>query len=1139
MKKFHHFTLRRWTAALLAALAFVSLPALAQKEPDGQPKPLVLHNVELHQVTFEEPVRVGYGEGAQYYQEALEIRVEVDSFPEADAEPALWVGEVAVRGHRIVRGERTFTLAFDAFEPETLPVGGCIQVGLAYTEPAECRFFFDPAEPTPGTPLAERILRSGLGKPDFHIWDDTAPAQQCSGGGIVIGPPYYDDVEVAFYDGRDRRIDVLEPGDSLTVELTGVPARRQIEIFVHDDTGHEWAYARLSADADGNVPPTVVWYNTGVIGTTSREIGHRPQVAFETFEEAYEYWAVHDLIVELRTDEGDFVQQVELPVAEQRTQPLLYPSNEDGVLMNAHDLERDRFFVTGTHYPAGATVLLFVVENRWAWNVDDPFTDLTGEEGTSDVTVVELAPGETSFTVEPWFSERLQSGRYDLISRVVQQSPDPRLVNAQAQTVQATDIISFGRDTAALMFEIINGHIVMEIAGRELNLLPWYNSSWFEFADVFERNETVYGAVDPTDFPSWHTGGEYAAYYVVEKPANYWYWDATNPPLTDISGPGGSSQIEVAQVKYGCINVTRTAIWPNPDPADCISEYTVVVEFGDTPASSASSYVTDGVYDKGTDFIDRYQETGFWVVDDPADCCTYDVGRYDHYDDVTTGTDPNRAFDFTALGFPLVRNWFTIRYPAQAPGGIGAALPAGSDRYPVVLFLHGRHPTCATGGWFNPSCPPGDRIASHRGYDYILDSLAKQGYIAISVDAYDIQPSNALANYEVRGRLMLEHLNRMRDWDSFGSDPWSGFFQGRIDMGNVGIVGHSRGGEGAIAAAEINVNEAITYGHLIRAVVAIAPTDQDAGTTWDVEHSPYLLLMAAADGDVPFQGLRAYDVAFATGALPQFEKVMPWVHGANHNFWNSVWTPGSGDPWASDDGSWVTGPRLTAAEQRRTGLSPITGFMHQHLKGVEPYRQIFTGKLPLSAMRNDMMHWSYQHDDRKTLDDFQGTPNTFVNSLGGTVSYPGSVTVTEGGFGSCSSHSTQGGTLSWSTSGDEYESELPSGQWDVSAYSHLSFRVTQILSGTLNPVGQDKNLIVRIVDGDGDFRKVHTVDFRDIPYPYERTPSNRPCVMKTVRIPLRTFAMNNSDVDLDDIRKVVIELPSTGYVGIDEVQFSQ
>ncbi len=1122
-------------------------PAQGQKDPDPKPKDFQIHAVELHAIEFETPARVGFGGDAVTYDAAVEIRLTIDAYDEGNAEPVLWVGDEELRGHRTSRQGDTYVLAFDAFEPQSLPEGGCLQLGYSRSEEGDCTFRYSSAAVTPGTALVDDRLAT-RGDPNPYQWDHTVQGPQCTSGVEVIGKPYYDNVQYALYDSQDRPIHEVQPGDTIAIELWNLPVRRQVQIHVVDERGQEWSYARLSANAEGHIPRTVFWFNTGVIGTTSRELRYRPDPAFVTFEEASKHWAGNRAYIELRTDDGELIQRHPLPIAPQRTQPLLYPSNAQGVLMNSMEVGKDRFYVTGMDYPAGSTVLLFVVDNRFSWQQGVHFQDLTGRGLESDVTIVQLAPGQTSFTVEAWGQGLPRRGRYDLISRVVSSAPNPATLNSQVQTFQSSDIASFGTDTAVALFEIINGHIVMEIAGRTLEGVHWSQASWFEFADVFERGEDVYGAVDPTDFPPTHMGGEYAMYYVVEKqPAAY--WDTATPPvLTDISGPGGTSQPEVALVKYSCINLTRTPIWPNAQPTgtNCgENEYQVIVEFGATPATSSGTYATDGVYNKGTDFIDRYPEEGFTVVDEPSSCCLHSVGRQDHYDDVTTGSDPNRAFDMTSLGFPLVRNWFTIRYPAQSPGGVGGTLPSGSDRYPVFLILHGRHRTCAAtfSGFFDPACAPADMVASHRGYDYILDALAKQGFIAISVDAYDIQPSNGLNNYEARGVLILEHLNRMEDWDLNGTDPWGGMFQNRIDMTKIAIAGHSRGGEGVVAAAEINVNMPGTYGHDIGPVIAIAPTDQQAGFDWEVLHTPYLGLIGAADGDVSnFQGFRPYDRAYPTGASNQSEKSLAWIYGANHNFWNTVWTPSFGiDPFASDDGASITGPRLTEAEQRQTGLSPIAGFVRQHLLGLKPYRQIFTGKLPLAAMPNEEMHWSYQHPDRQTMDDYENN-NVATNTLGGTVTYPAGVTVSEGGIGSCSFHdgSNGSGVVSWITDQDTYVSDVPTADQDVSQYSHLSFRITQVPDGgTLNPVDQDQKVLVRLVDTAGNQRWALTSEFRQIPYPYERSLSNRPCQMKTVRIPLRTFEMNNSDVDLTAIDRVEIILPDTGKVGIDDLHFTQ
>ncbi len=182
-------------------------------------------------------------------------------------------------------------------------------------------------------------------------------------------------------------------------------------------------------------------------------------------------------------------------------------------------------------------------------------------------------------------------------------------------------------------------------------------------------------------------------------------------------------------------------------------------------------------------------------------------------------------------------------------------------------------------------------------------------------------------------------------------------------------------------------------------------------------------MVGSADGDVSnLQGFRPWDDAFPTGSCPQHEKTVAYIHGANHNFWNTVWTPGSGDPYASDDGSFYSGNHLTAAQQRQTGLVPITGFVLQHLGGKDPYRQIFTGHLPIASMPNKFMHWSYQHPTHRVLDDFENG-NVALNTLGGTAVFPGSLTVTEGGVPSCSFHSwnNQTSEMTWLAGGDIYK----------------------------------------------------------------------------------------------------------------------
>ena len=46
---------------------------------------------------------------------------------------------------------------------------------------------------------------------------------------------------------------------------------------------------------------------------------------------------------------------------------------------------------------------------------------------------------------------------------------------------------------------------------------------------------------------------------------------------------------------------------------------------------------------------------------------------------------------------------------------------------------------------------------------------------------------------------------------------------GRVGLGNIGTMGHSRGGEGVVRHFELNRSQGSPYG--VRAVLPLAPTD--------------------------------------------------------------------------------------------------------------------------------------------------------------------------------------------------------------------------------------------------------------------------------------------------------------------------
>ena len=253
---------------------------------------------------------------------------------------------------------------------------------------------------------------------------------------------------------------------------------------------------------------------------------------------------------------------------------------------------------------------------------------------------------------------------------------------------------------------------------------------------------------------------------------------------------------------------------------------------------------------------------------------------------------------------------------------------------PVVLFLHGRHDFCyfsdtPTGsGDQEWPCPEGTSpVPSYLGYVYIQNLLASQGYVTVSISANGINAQDfrlADGGAAARAELIRKHLEA---W----LDPANAATIGpavTADLTNVVLVGHSRGGEGANrASAEIPLSAP----YRISGQVLIGPTDFGRQAAPFV---PTVTVLPYCDGDVSdLQGQIFTDTArdYVPGDNALHSSVM--VLGANHNFFNTEWTPGLSQAPSFDD--WFGAPnatcsagtpsRLTKKEQRAVGRSYVAG----------------------------------------------------------------------------------------------------------------------------------------------------------------------------------------------------------------------
>ncbi|WP_245950608.1 hypothetical protein [Saccharothrix carnea] len=309
-------------------------------------------------------------------------------------------------------------------------------------------------------------------------------------------------------------------------------------------------------------------------------------------------------------------------------------------------------------------------------------------------------------------------------------------------------------------------------------------------------------------------------------------------------------------------------------------------------------------------------------------------------------TDPGRPGPFATRTGEYELDPITVpgyAVPLEVEAVVVAPIGAPGRR-PLALFLHGRHITCYQGTqmlleW---PCPASAKpVPSHRGYLQAQRLLASQGYVTVSVSANAVNAHDALdveAGAGARSALVRAHLAKWADWAGAGrgSAPEVVRAAPVADLGNVFLVGHSRGGEGVNRAAiDSLVPPPPGTGHdgparwRIKGQLLIGPTIFGHNPAPDV---PSVTILPGCDGDVSdLQGQLFVDATRGVSRGTALHSAL-YLVGANHNFFNTEWTPGQAEAPAQDDfrDTWVdavcspgTATRLTAAQQQTAGATYI------------------------------------------------------------------------------------------------------------------------------------------------------------------------------------------------------------------------
>lgn len=215
----------------------------------------------------------------------------------------------------------------------------------------------------------------------------------------------------------------------------------------------------------------------------------------------------------------------------------------------------------------------------------------------------------------------------------------------------------------------------------------------------------------------------------------------------------------------------------------------------------------------------------------------------------------------------IYRSPFGQEMPYHVNGLIG--VPDGNGPFPLVLITHGSHENENEARRFDT------------GYRYLVESLAKQGLITVSMDMSKpyIWKYGDNNDREKSQYLAAEHLSYLMEAAKGNHQQYPVDLAGKIDLGQLALIGHSRGGETIFDIAEDMQNKGLP----VKALLCIAPTYQFEDRIWPA--SNVALIIPEYDGDVVnLDGFSLYEVLNEKTKAPH---LAVYLKAANHNYFNS------------------------------------------------------------------------------------------------------------------------------------------------------------------------------------------------------------------------------------------------------------
>lgn len=509
----------------------------------------------------------------------------------------------------------------------------------------------------------------------------------------------------------------------------------------------------------------------------------------------------------------------------------------------------------------------------------------------------------------------------------------------------------------------------------------------------------------------------------------------------------------------------------------------------------------------------------------------------------------------TVNGSRFLSNWNFLRKkylgygPDKMPINGSVWYPEGNGPFPLVIMVHGNH-----------NMPE----SSDTGYEYLGRLLASRGYIFASIDEnflntsiYDDMLSfNGITNETpARAIVILEHLKAFDKFNRSKSNP----FYNKIDMNNISLIGHSRGGEAVAVAAALNKLKAypdngsikLNYNYNIRSVVAIAPVDgsvKPTGKPIELKDVNYFVIHGCDDMDVSsFMGYSQYKRVNFTPGTENY-KASVYVYGANHGQFNNSWgkqdSPGLGGYCFFN-----IGKLISKDDQNMIAKVFISAFLDSTIKGKLEYKNVFKDTryadkwLPSTIYLND-----YNDSNTTTICSYDEDMDLNTTTLpGGSIDGENLSFWTEKRIkDKLGSRDNNSASLSWNISKNThipaYTISLPNAGINITKNSALVFSLAD--GGKANNKLID--LTVRLCDKSGNTAELPLSYFHPlqnalktqmIKFPFTGLSSNSEPVFQKFIFSMNDFKKVNSKFNENELAKIsfIFNKTKKGTVLLDDV----